>query len=539
MIPGYLFVLVPIAFGTLLFFTNSRQAKRGVIIFQLALILGSLYNFTKLRILESHAFIETFAGWDRIIGISLKWDLVSSLFVMLTAGLFFFLFLFDYRGEHVDQLFLMLLCTIQGLIIGIFLAHDFFNVFILYEVATILVSILIMFRKDKQSVYDGIFYLLTNLVAMTFFLFGIALLYRMLGVLNFDLTREQMALLSDRRALILPYAFLITALSLKIAILPLFSWLPRAHATPSAPSTVSALLSGLFVKSSLYLFFRIRNIFDPFLELTELFLILGWLTALFGALLALSQKDIKLVLAYSTVSQLGLITFGLSLNQDLAFWGAVYHIINHAIFKSTLFLSAGIISEIYRTRNIERIRGVGKGMPLVAAGTIFAILGVTGAPFFSGSMSKYWIASSAKDNLTTLGIYLANFGTITCFIRYSRIFFGVQKNSENSSCSPWKIQHVVVFVMGLLSLFGGLFARELIILFFAKQLPVDPLSYFQKAVIFFASLIGGFFVLRAIERTGILKKIRELDLSFNSVAAFMFLFFSMSFLYLTLKYASL
>ncbi|MEN3187135.1 MAG: proton-conducting transporter membrane subunit [Atribacterota bacterium] len=539
MIPGHVFVLTPIIFGVLLFLLNSTYAKQSVLAFQLGLVFASFYNFVKLRLLEIPLSIECFGGWSRVIGIALKWDLVSAVFVILTTILFFFLFVFDYRSGHANRLFLMLFCTLQGLIIGIFLTHDFFNVFVLYEVSTIIVSILIMFQKDKQSIYDGMLYLLTNLTAMVFFLFGVAILYRMLGVLDFALAKDQMALLSSTRSLILPYAFFLTALSLKTAILPLFSWLPRAHATPSAPSTVSALLSGLFVKNSLYLFFRIRNVFDPFLEITEFFLFLGWLTAFFGALLALSQKDIKLILAYSTVSQLGLITMGLNMDHELAFWGAVYHILNHAVFKSTLFLSAGIITETYGTRDIEKIRGVGRRMPLVAAATILAILGITGAPFFSGSMSKYWIAYGAKDALTTLAFFVANLGTITCFIRYSAILFGPQIHPMPSSPSLPTMQHSTVLVMGFLSLFGGLFARELTIFFFGKQLPLDPLSYLQKGGIFLASLLGGFLVVRTIGQSKVLERIRTLDLSFNDVGMLMFLFFSLSFLYLTVKYAFL
>lgn len=539
MIPGYVFVLTPIIFGILLFLLNHGHAKQSALLFQASLVFASFYNFVKLRALDPPLSMECLGGWSSTIGITLKWDLVSAVFVILTTTLFFFLFVFDYRSGHVDRLFLMLFCTLQGLIIGIFLTHDFFNVFVLYEVSTIIVSILIMFQKDKQFIYDGIFYLLTNLTAMVFFLFGVALLYRMLGVLDFALVRERMALLSDVRSLILPYAFFLTALSLKTAILPLFSWLPRAHATPSAPSTVSALLSGLFVKNSLYLFFRIRNIFDPFLGMTEFFLFLGWLTAFFGALLALSQKDIKLILAYSTVSQLGLITMGLNMDHDLAFWGAIYHILNHAVFKSTLFLSAGIIAESYGTRDIEKIRGVGRRMPLVAAATILAILGITGAPFFSGSMSKYWIAYGTKDALTTLGFFIANFWTITCFIRYSTIFLDAQTHPTKSSPLSPTMQHITVFVMGLLSLFGGLFARELTIFFFGKHLPLDPLSYLQKGGIFLVSLFGGFLALRVIKRSKILEKIRTLDLSFNDVGILMFLFFSLSFLYLMVKYAFL
>ena len=220
-----------------------------------------------------------------------------------------------------------------------------------------------MFNKDSLSIYVVIVYLLTILVSMTFFLLGIGYLYKIFGHLDFETIKSLMPEIKNPRTLILPYTLLITSIGLKSAIMPLFSWLPRAHGTPSAPSIVSAILSGLYVKGGIYLLIRFQDTFSYHLDTSKAFLVMGFLTAVIGFIFALSQTDIKLILAYHTVSQIGLIIFGLSMGSEYSYYGAIYHIINHAIFKSTLFLTAGIIIEQYQTRDIRQIRGVFKRMP--------------------------------------------------------------------------------------------------------------------------------------------------------------------------------
>lgn len=530
MVPLYAIILFPIIFGGLVFLISGQYARYISLVFQLLLVIASIFNFIQLRASQNFVYMEHLGGWSSTIGISLKLDLTAAVLVILTTVLFTAMLIFDIKSPHVERLFLMLFLFLEGMTIAIFVSHDFFNVFVLYEVATVVVSILIMFRKDNQSIYDGMIYLLTNLVAMVFFLFGTAILYRMLGVLDFALMQERMYLLQDTKSLILPYAFILTALSLKTALMPLFSWLPRAHATPSAPSIVSGILSGLFVKNGVYLLLRIKNIFDPFIDVSNLFVFLGFLTSVVGFILAISQKDIKLILAYSTVSQIGLIVMGLNMNNNQAFWGAVYHIINHAIFKSVLFLTAGIISKIYGTRNIYEIRGALKSIPAVSTAAILAILGITGAPFFNGSMSKYWISYGAKDSILEMGIIVINIGTVIYFTKFSNMFWG---QPPKLSAAISHVQTATVMALGFMCLIGGIFAKEFISILFNQYLWVDPISYMEKTGVFIFSLIAGSLIYyKVIERYKLLNKVRSFELSFNDICLVIFLFFSFVFIYL-------
>ncbi|NSW89209.1 MAG: proton-conducting membrane transporter [Firmicutes bacterium] len=537
MIPLYILILSPIFFGGLSFITLDKYSRHVAIVFQCLLIFVSLNNFIHLKNSVSYTYMEKLGGWSNTIGISLKLDLISAVLVILTTVLFMAMLVFNLKSAYVNKLFLFLFLVLEGLIIGIFVSHDFFNVFVLYEVSTVIVSILIMFKKDKQSIYDGMLYLLINIVAMVFFLFGTGILYRIFGVLDFAVIHDRMLLLKNPRSLILPYTFIITAVSLKTALMPLFSWLPKAHGTPSAPSIISAILSGLYVKNGVYLFLRVQKVFEPHIDTTDIFLLMGFLTAIAGFILAISQKDIKLILAYHTVSQIGLIMMGLNMDNEQAFWGAVYHIINHAFFKSVLFLTAGIMIEEYGTRNIYEIRGTLKRMPSVSIATIFAILGITGAPFFNGSMSKYWIAYGAKDSLLEVGLIIVNLGTIISFVKYSTVFFARSDTPPAVTPNVPLLRKITVMGMGIICLAGGVFAKQLIGFFFNQHLPVEPISYMGKAGIFIISLfIGSLIYFRIIKNLKLFYKSKSVELSFNDICLTIFLFFSFMLIYLKIKY---
>ncbi len=416
---------------------------------QSALLAIAIYLLVQVRL---YGPISSALGdYDRWLSINLVGgDEISLLFVVLTCFLFLAMLVFNYHKHYMNPLFLFLFLVLEGLINAIFLSYDLFDLYALVEVSTITVSILIMFKRDSQSIYDGMVYLLTNLVSMTFFVLGIGYVYKLFGSLDLLVIKDSMDSVVDTRQLILPYSLLITAIGLKSAVMPLFSWLPRAHGTPAAPSIVSAILSGLYVKGGVYLFIRFQDTFSSQLDTSNIFLILGFLTAVIGFIFALSQTDIKLILAYHTVSQIGLIIFGLSLNSDYSYYGSIYHILNHAVFKSTLFLTAGMIIEEYDTRDIREIHGVFKRMPYVALVMVVAILGITGAPFFNGSISKYLIQKGTNYyDYLEYGLVIINLGTIISFIKYSQMLFGnhyarykVRLNQKNSYWGGPRPNHI-------------------------------------------------------------------------------------------------
>ncbi|MPW25753.1 proton-conducting membrane transporter [Alkalibaculum sp. M08DMB] len=521
-------ILLPIIIAAFSMILPIKLSKYIIVIMQICLVIIAFINFAYVRV--NGIVLQSIGDWPSNVSITLRADLLATVMVLLTVILFLAMVLYNTKQKYLNNLFLFLFSVLEGLIIALFLSNDLFNVFVLIEVATVVISVLIMFKKDSQSIYDGMLYLLINVVAMSFFLLGVGMLYKALGVIDLFGIESAVSRLDSADSIILPYAFIITAVSLKAALMPLFSWLPRAHGTPSAPSVISAVLSGLYVKSGIYLFIRIQDAFASQIDTSEYFLIMGFITAVVGFILATAQKDIKLILAYGTVSQIGLIMMGLNMNHIETTWGAIYHIVNHAFFKSALFLTAGMIIDEYKTRDVYKIRGVFKRMPIVSIASIFAILGVTGAPLFNGSISKYLIAYGTSGSWAEYGLLFINLGTIIYIVKYSQMFFGLDTGIR---CRSDFYRNTVVFVLGIICFIGGIFGEKSIEFLFDVKMPVDPLLYGTKAIIFIITLFIGILIYHGfLINSKFLSKLNKFELSFNEVCLTLTLFFSFTLVYL-------
>ena len=520
----FLFVIIPILIAVFLYlFPHSRIARIIVIITQAALVCCAVYLFSITR---DSVLVTGIGNFENVMGIMLTADSLSSVFIVLTTFIFLIAAVYSYHEDNTG-LFWFLLFIWEGLLLGILLASDLFNIFVLVEVATVIVSVLIMFNRGKRSMYDGMVYLMVNVVVVQFYLFGIGYIYKLTGVLDITKAGEILKTL-DKSQLILPYALIITTIALKCAFLPLYSWLPRAHGTPGAPSSVSAILSGLHIKCGLYLFIRVQELFGPASQ-ASFFLVIGIITGIAGFLMALSQTDIKKILAFSTISQIGLITIGLNVPDTYTFTGSLYHIVNHSLFKTALFLSAGMIINIYGTRDINKIRGLFKRSPLIAIITIMAIFGITGVPMFNGSISKYFIVSGTNW-IVTAAIIFINLGTITLFIRYSVILFGSPEGilGDAKDVKIDDFQKIAVTILGVLCFITGIFGEEFIGILFNIKVSVDPAGFLQKSSLFAGSLVLGLLIYRYyVPKSKFLRKIEGIDPGFRGICISMGIFFAL------------
>ncbi|MBN2851872.1 MAG: proton-conducting membrane transporter [Clostridia bacterium] len=517
----YFFIFVPIIVGTVVYLIPGKMTKILAFLLQGLMLALAIYNF--INVVSNGDIVQVIGSNLSITGITLVCDKISAALLILTTFIFFICFLFGLLDKFVNNLFIFLFIILQALIIGIFLTRDLFNIYVLVEVSTIIVSVLIMFKKDSVSLYDGMVYFISNIAAMTLFLFGVAILYKTFGVLDIDVIKVKMQFVEDTRSLILPFGLMMTGIGLKCAFLPLFSWLPKAHATASAPSIVSVILSALYVKGGIYLFIRIADMYKPAINIDWVFLTIGIMTSLFGIVLAFSQKDIKLILAYHTVSQLGLILTGLSMGTVSSYYGGLLHIFNHAMFKSVLFLCAGIIIDHYKTRDVYEIRNVFKNMPLVSIAMIMAILGITGAPFFNGSVSKYLIQGGAKNISLNAIIIIINLGTVISFIKVATIFKGKEK-TMNVSVKWYK--KTAVLIIGSMCLLMGLGGPVLVRTLFDYQLQMSFLVYIEKLMVYVFSLAGGYLLYsRLIRKLKFVKQGLSIDLGVNEISIAMLAFF--------------
>ena len=528
----FLMVLLPVLIALIGYLANNKRLHFTVIAGQAGILCLAIYNF--VRVTRQGAIVNSLGDYTDWQSINLVADEISILFVVLTCFLFLCMLIYNYHKHYMNHLFLFLFLMLEGLINGIFLSSDLFDIYTLIEVSTVTVSVLIMFKKDSQSIYDGIVYLLTNLVAMTFFLLGIGYLYMIFGSMDFNIIASKMPEVESYRSLIVPYTLLVTAIGLKSAVMPLFSWLPRAHGTPSAPSIVSAILSGLYVKGGVYLFIRLQSMFSYHIDSSQVFVVLGFMTAVVGFTFALSQTDIKLILAYHTVSQIGLIIFGLSLGSKYSYYGSIYHILNHAVFKSTLFLTAGMIIEEYDTRDIRKIKGVFQRMPYVAGIMIVAIFGITGAPLFNGSVSKMLIQKGTYETswLEYIMVFI-NLGTIVSFVKYAQMLPG----HHDERCKVRLNQKIALGALATITFLGGTLGQYFVNYLFKLNVVISGGDIRHKLQIYLASLTVGYLFYRYVyPRIHFFTTMRELELSFNEIVFSIMFFFSSMLGYMMVVY---
>ena len=408
----------------------------------------------------------------------------------------------------------------EASIIGIFLSGDLFNIFVLMEVGTVAVSVLIMYNRKNRSMYDGMIYLMINVVAVQFYLFGLGYVYRLAGTFDMQLAAYGFAAI-DPQNQVLPFALITTFVALKCALLPTFSWLPKAHGTPGASPAVSAVLSGLYIKCGIYLFLRFEDVFAG-IDASNFFLVVGIVTALLGVIMSLAQTDIKLMLAYSTIAQVGLIFVGLSIGN---FFGSMYHVVTHAVLKSILFMGAGIIINTLGTRDMRCMNSVWRRLPFVSIAMGVAMLGIVGAPFFG--ISKYFLMYGASLLLTVV-LAAINLGTIMIFMKFLRIFRGT---GTRKVVDMW--QQVPILVLGLVTLALGVYSQQIVSFMFGEHIYIDMASYLQKSAIFIVSCIAGAVALRYyVPKVKVLERISSLELGFRCMCAAIGLFFAAIVVYL-------
>jgi multicomponent Na+:H+ antiporter subunit D len=199
--------------------------------------------------------------------------------------------------------------------------------------------------------------------------------------------------------------------------------------------------------------------------------------------------------------------------------------INHALFKLSLFMVAGVIIKTYGTRNIDEVGDLLKRLPLVGFAGILAVLGITGAPMFNGSISKYFIMDGTNWLITAL-FMMINLGTIIVFLKFSTMLFkrrdmtSPSMTKEPSPCHISLNKQIAVLVPGALCFLGGLFGEEFISFLFNVEVSVDAAGYTQKTLIYIASVVVGFLVYRyCIKRLKILDRVREIDIGFRGTCA--------------------
>jgi multicomponent Na+:H+ antiporter subunit D len=305
--------------------------------------------------------------------------------VTLCAGLFSINYMEHYGAKA--NYYALLLIMVAGMN-GLVLANDLFNVYLFLEVAAIASYGLVAFGLGHDELEASYKYLMLSAVSSGFILISIAVIFSLTGSLNFTGVADGLKALNQKYAVGFCAGLFILGFGLKSALVPFHAWLPDAH--PSAPAPISAMLSGLLIKvSGVYALSRIFfNVFGMNAALSRVLMYTGTISIVVGAVIALGQNDIKRMLAYSSISQVGYIVLGIGLGTPLGVLGALFHIFNHAVAKGLLFLNSGSIQNATGTRSLDKMGGLARRMPLTAATTLIGSLSIAGVPPLAGFWSK-------------------------------------------------------------------------------------------------------------------------------------------------------
>jgi len=365
--------------------------------------------------------VSVVGGWEAFVGIQQVFDGFAWLTCAVIFALSLLILLFAFAENAYDPTFYFLLLISVAGMVGVMLAADLFNLFVCLEISGLASYILIAYAQKGDAVFASFQYLLLSSLGMVFLLLGILIFYQHTGTLSlFDTAAYCAAHTELAPTFAVGVAALIVGIGMRAAFVPFHTWLPDAHA--NAPHPVSALLSGVVIKIGFLAVWRIVSAFEmPSFQ--PIFLYLGAITALFGAVFALAQTDCKKLLAWSSISQMGYIVASFGVGTPFGLTASYAHLVHHAAFKSLLFLCIGGVIHVTGERSLKRLGGLAPALPLLTVAFAVGAGSIAGIPPFNGFVSKKLIGYGLEHApVASLLISLAGIGTIASFLKLSAIF---------------------------------------------------------------------------------------------------------------------
>lgn len=346
-------------------------------------------------------------GWPAPWGIEYHISAINAFMLVIVASIGAVVTPFALRSvEHevdsdrISLFYAAWLLCFTGLL-GICATGDAFNIYVFLEISSLSSYALIALGRDRRALTAAYQYLIMGSVGATFILIGIGLLYVLTGTLNVADLAERIQALPSSNTLQVAFAFLTVGFSLKIALFPLHLWLPNAYTL--APSAVSVFLSATATKVAVYmLLVFLLTIFGPgftfgAMRLHGVLLPLGLLGVLVGSAVAIYQPNVKRLLAYSSIAQLGYIAAGVSLATVAGLSAGIIHLFNHSLIKGSLFMAMGAVAYRVGSVRVEAMAGLGRTMPWTMAGFVISGLSLIGMPLTVGFVSKWLLVRAALE----------------------------------------------------------------------------------------------------------------------------------------------
>lgn len=400
-------ILFPVVMGTIVLTRKTFRTDRKFLV-----SITGIALFVETVIILSILFYGD-AGlklWKLTENVTVAFhaDGISCIFAALTAAMWLLVGIYSFKymtHEENESQFFGWYLIVLGVLAGLDFAENLITFYVFYELMTLTSLPLVLHERTKEAVMAGLKYLFYSVAGAFMALFGIFFLTTVCGSLSFTpggiLNPE---IIAGKEGLFLTAVFfMLIGFGTKAGMFPLHGWLPTAH--PVAPAPASALLSGVITKSGVLAVIRVvYYIVGPEILrgtwVQNAWIALSLTTVFMGSMLAYKEPVLKKRLAYSTVSQVSYILFGLSLLNSVGFAGALSHVVFHSLIKNALFLAAGAVIFTTGWTKVKEMRGLGRIMPKMLICYTAVSLGLIGIPPFSGFISKWYLAEGALSSGT-------------------------------------------------------------------------------------------------------------------------------------------
>jgi len=420
--------------------------------------------------------IYPMGNWLPPIGICMMLDNLTGLMLVIVnlIGLVSLIYSVSYIKRFTStvyyySLFMLMITGMNGVVI----TGDLFNLYVFLEITSIASYGLVAFGVESEELEAAFKYMVLSSLASAFIFLAIGIIFIKTSTLNMAdiaLTLSNQAGTATGNAVLFASVMFLTGFAFKAALIPFHSWLPDAH--PSAPAPVSSMLSGVVIKVlGVYAFARVFfNIIGITPVIMNILMWLGIFSMIIGAVLAIRQTDLKRLLAYSSISQVGYIFIGLSLATPLGIAAALFHLFNHSIFKSLLFLNAGAIEYASGTRSMDKMSGISSKMPITGATSLVGSLSIAGVPPLNGFWSKLFLViaifQAGKMNVGITCVVVSVI-TLAYFLMVQKnIFFKKPENAEQEAALenikevPFSMS-LSMIILAVICIVSGLFFAPL------------------------------------------------------------------------------
>jgi len=368
--------------------------------------LGAAISLLR-RVLAEGVISYELGGWAAPIGIEYRVDEANAFVILIVAAVGAIVAPFARKSveaeiteDRAPLFYAAFILCLTGLL-GIAVTGDVFNVFVFLEISSLSAYALIALGHDRRALTASYQYLIMGSVGATFIVIGIGLMYVMTGTLNMADLAARLPAVAGTRTIPVAFTFLTVGITLKLALFPLHLWLPNAYTY--APSAVTAFIASTATKVAVYLllrfFFSIFGAAFSFdvMQLDRILMPLAVVAILSMSLVAIYQENVKRLLAYSSVAQIGYMVLGISFASALGLTAGILHLFNHALMKGSLFMAMGCVMYRMGSVRLETMSGLGRAMPWTMAAFVAGGLSLIGVPLTVGFVSKWYLVQAALE----------------------------------------------------------------------------------------------------------------------------------------------